>query len=167
MVTLAAGIALGDCVIIAAAAPLALRRFYVGMDANAPMDALRAAIRSALAGVASLVVAGVLALMSIAAIHGIWQPTHDRFFAGPLLLVASILAFALSNREEGAAASPLSPWLIASAALTAGIAGTLAAQGVRWDLCALPLATALLMALAGWRLLREVASGFLGNSRER
>jgi hypothetical protein len=164
---LAAGIALRDCVIIAAAAPLALRAFYIGMDANAPMDAFRAAIRGALAGVASLVVAGVLALMTLAAIHGIWQPAHDRFFAGPLFLGASILAFALSTREEGAVARPLPPWLIASAALTAGIAGSLAGRGLRWDLCALPLATALLMALAGWRLLREVASGLLGNSRER
>jgi hypothetical protein len=164
---LAAGIALRDCVIIAAAAPLALRAFYIGMDANAPMDAVRAAIRGALAGVASLMVAGALALMTLAAIHGIWQPTHDRFFAGPLLLGASILAFGLSTREEGAAATALSPWLIASAALTAGIAGTLAAQGFRWDLCALPLATALLMALAGWRLLHEVASAFLGISRVR
>lgn len=46
LATLAAGIAMRDCVIIAAAGPLALYAFLAGMDEVAPMDAFRAAIRT-------------------------------------------------------------------------------------------------------------------------
>jgi hypothetical protein len=167
MATLVAGIALRDCAAIAAAGPLALCTFYFGMAANAPMDAFRVAIRTALAGIASLFAAAAIAVMALAATHGIWQPAHDWQSAGVWLLAASIAAFALSFHEEDIAARLGPPWLIASAILAAGTAAAILAPGFQLSLCALPLATSVLMALMGWRLLREVAPGILQSGLER
>ncbi len=155
------GVVLRDCLVIAAAGVLALCAFYHGMDARAPMDAFRAAIRSALAGIASLFAAAALALATIAAIYGMWQPAHDRYFADAWLLAASVAAY-LALVDEGDASARFASWrMVAYAVLAAALFGALSAQNFEWILCALPLATAVLMALAGWRLLREVASGFL------
>jgi hypothetical protein len=129
---LASGVALNDCVIIAAAGPLGLWAFHSAMDANAPMDAFRAAMRTAVAGAVSILAAAALAAIALAAIHGIWEPIHEWMGADAALMVASLTAW--------------SPELSA---------------------CAIPLATAVLMALAGWRLLGDVASEFLSIGRDR
>lgn len=76
--TLAAGIALRDCVVIAAAGPLALWAFYSGMDDSAPLDAFRAAIRSAMAGASSILAAIALAIVALAAVFG----TGSRIMSG-------------------------------------------------------------------------------------
>ena len=164
---LATGIAMRDCVIIAAAGPLALYAFLAGMDEEAPMDAFRAAIRSALAGVASILAAIVLAVVALAAIHGFWQPIHEWLFADVWLLAISCATFVLYARDEGEATLSVRQWMVRGAALAAGGALVASAWNADWSACALPLATATLMALAGWRLLREVASEFLAIGRER
>ncbi len=167
LATLAAGIALHDCVVVAAAGPLALYAFLAGMDEVAPMDAFRAAMRSALAGMASLLAAIALAVMTLAAIHGFWQPIHEWLYADVGLLAISCATFVLYARGEGAAALSGRQWMVRGAALAAGAAVAASAWNAEWSACALPLATATLMALAGWRLLREVASEFLEIGGER
>lgn len=167
LATLAAGIAMRDCVIIAAAGPLGLYAFLASMEEEAPMDAFRAAIRSALAGVASILAAIALAVMALAAIYGFWQPIHEWLFADVGLLTVSFAIFVLYARDEGDAAPSGRQWMVRGAALAAGVALAASARNADWSACALPLATAALMALAGWRLLREVASEFLAIGRER
>ncbi len=164
---LATGIAMRDCVIIAAAGPLALYAFLAGMNEEAPMDAFRAAIRSALAGVASILAAIALAVMVLAAVHGYWQPIHEWLYADVGLLAISYATFVLYARGEGYATLSGRQWMVRCAALAAGAAVAASAWNTEWSACALPLATATLMALAGWRLLREVASEFLAIGRER
>lgn len=164
---LAAGIAMRDCVIIAAAGPLALYAFLAGMDEEAPMDAFRAAVRSALAGVASILAAIVLAVMVLAAVHGFWRPAHEWLMADITLLTVSFATFALYARSEGHATLSFRQWMVRGAAIAAGVAVAASAWNADWSACAFPLATATLMALAGWRLLREVASEFLAIGGER
>lgn len=158
---LAAGVAIRNCAVFAAAGPLALTTFYLRMDANAPMDALRVAIRCVLAGVVALVAAVALVIVVLAAVHGMWLPTHDRYHADIGLLLASValLLFVLArgNVEAISAGIPAA----AGMALLVGIVVVMVASGANWSLCALPLAVAGLMAMTGLRLLREVATGML------
>lgn len=163
---LAAGIALRDCVIIAAAGPLALSAFLADMDDDAPLDAFRAAMRTALAGVAAILAAIALALMTLAAVHGFWQPIHEWPFADVGILTISFATFAVYAQGEGQATLSGRQWMVRCAALAAGGAVAASAWNLEWSACALPLATATLMALAGWRLLRDVASEFLQMGRE-
>lgn len=164
---LVAGIVLRDCVVIAAAGPLALWAFYSGMDNSAPMDAFRAAIRSAIAGVASILAAIVLIIIAMAAVLGLWQPNHEWLNASTGVLAVSLAAFVQLHRGEGANALSAPPWMKAWVALAAG--GVLAAVVwvPGWGACTLPVTTATMMALAGWHLLREVASEFVSVGRER
>ena len=164
---LAAGIAMSDCVIIAAAGPLALYAFLASMDEEAPMDPFRAAVRSALAGVASILAAIALAVMALAAVHGFWQPIHGRDFADVGLLAFSFAIFALYSQGEDPVTLSVRQWLIRGAALAAGAAVAASAWNADWSVCALPLATAALMAFAGWRLLHDVASELLAVGRDR
>jgi len=167
LVTLAAGIALRDCVIAAAAGPLALYAFLAGMDEDTPMDAFRAAIRSAVAGSVSILAAIALAVMVLAAAHGYWQPVHEWPLADAGLLAISLAIFVLYALGEEATSLSVRQWIVRSAALAAGAVAVASAWNAEWSACALPLAIAALMALAGWRLLREVASEFLAIGRER
>lgn len=167
MACLAAGIALRDCVVMAAAGPLGLWAFYAGMDRSAPVDAFRAASRCALAGMASILAAIVLGIAVLAAVHGLWQPSHERLFAGAGVLAVSIVTLGLRFRGEDKAAPCWRQAVVAGVALAAGGAVAAIAWNLEWSACALPLATAVLMALAGWRLLREVASELLLAGRER
>jgi hypothetical protein len=164
---LTAGVAMRDCVVMAAAGPLALSAFLAGMDEDAPMDAFRAAIRSALAGVAAILVALALAVMVLAAVHGFWQPVHELLLADVGLLTISFATFAVHAQSEGHATLSGRQWMVRCAALAVGAVVAVSAWNVEWSVCALPLATATFMALAGWRLLREVASEFLAIGRER
>jgi hypothetical protein len=167
VICLAAGISLRDCVVIAAAGPLGLCAFYAGMDRSAPMDAFRASMRCAKAGIISMLAAIALAIAVLAAVHGLWQPSHERLFAGAGVLAVSIATFALHFRGEGPDAPRVRPWLAGCMALVAGGASAAIAWNLEWSACALPFATAMLMALAGWRLLCEVASELLLAGRER
>ena len=164
---LAAGIFLRDCVVIAAAGPLALCAFYAGMDRDAPVDAFRAAMRCAVAGITSILAAVALAIAVLAAVHGIWQPSHDWLFGGAGLLAVSIATFGLRCRGEETAVPSVRQGIVGCMALVVGGAVAAIAWNLEWSACALPLATAMLMALTGWRLLREVASEFLLASHER
>lgn len=167
LATLAAGIAMRDCVLVAAAGPLALYAFLAGMDEDAPMDAFRAAIRSAVAGSASILAAIALAAMALAAVHGFWQPVHEWPLADAGLLAISLATFVLYALGDEAALLSVRQWIVRWAALAAGVVAAASARDAEWSACALPLAIATLMALAGWRLLREVASEFLAIGRER
>ena len=167
LICLAAGISLRDCVVIAAAGPLGLCAFYAGMDRSAPVDAFRASMRCARAGIVSMLAAIALAIAVLAAVHGLWQPSHEQLFAGAGVLAISTVTFVLHFREEGPDAPCVRPWVAGCMTLAAGSAAAAIAWNLEWSACALPLATAMLMALAGWRLLREVASEFLLASHEQ
>lgn len=167
LICLAAGISLRDCVVIAAAGPLSLCAFYSGMDTSAPVDAFRAAMRCAMAGITAILAAIGLAIAVLAAVHGVWQPSHERLFASAGALAVAIAVFALHLRGEGPAEPGVRRWVAGCVALAAGGAAAAIAWNLEWSACALPLATAMLMALAGWRLLREVASEFLLAGHER
>lgn len=159
--TAAAGIVLKDCLVIAAAGPLALWAFYATMNAQAPTDAFRAAVRTASAGAVSLLAGMTLALATFAAIHGVWQPAHDEFLAGAMVLAASIVGFAAIADNESPSARSVFFWLAACVAFVSIFALVVVTLGNAWSLCALPLATAALLVLVGWRLLSEVATGIL------
>lgn len=166
LATLAAGVFLRDCLVLAASGPLALCAFYLRMDADAPADPFRASIRCALAGIGSLLGAGALALATGAAILGYWQPSHGTALAGAGLLAASTGAYLAIAWDEGAAA-PRRGAGMAWATLVAAVVATVSVIPVsEWSWCALPLAIAALMAMSGWRLLREVATELLCTSRE-
>lgn len=165
--TVMAGMALRDCALIAAAAPLALGAFYLRMDAMEPMDAFRAALRCVLAGGASLLASVVLVLMALAAIHGAWWPAHERFLAGGAFLLVSIGCLAIVVGVQDVEADARRFLLIALATLLVGVGAGYVAEGSEWSLCGFPVAIAVLMAGAGWRLLRDVASGFLGAGLRR
>ena len=157
----ATGIAWRDCVLIASSGPLALSAFYAGMDASAPMGGLRAAIRCALAGIASLLAAGVLGIVATAAIRGAWIPVHDHFIATTWLFALSIGTLVLTAGEDREGRHPLRRWAIVVLSSAAGGAALLAAHDYGGSLCSASLAVAVLMAGMGWRLLREVASELL------
>jgi hypothetical protein len=156
-----AGIAWRDCVVIAAAGPLALSAFYAGMDASAPMGGLRAAIRCALAGIVSLLAAVVLGIVAMAALWGAWSPAHDHFNVTAWLFGLSMGTLVLTAGEEQEGRPPLHRWSIVIASVFASSAALLAARDYGGSLCAASLAVAVLMAAIGWRLLRDVASELL------
>jgi len=163
--SLGAGIARRDCALIAAAGPLALAAFYGRMDADAPVDAFRAAVRCIVAGAGSLF-AAVLLLAAVAlAVQGLWLPAHDPHFVGAAVLVASIgaLVRVMADEHDAGAGGRLLPLAAAAggAVLALGVAG----EPSGWATCALPIATAVLMGLAGWRLLAEVSTGLLAAGR--
>lgn len=163
--SLGAGVARRDCALIAAAGPVALAAFYLRMDAEAPVDAFRAAVRCAVAGAASLLVAASLLAAVAFAIHGVWIPDHGRHLGGVAVLAVSVGALVLTMTDEGPGA--MGTWFpaLAAGAFGVGLAFALATDRAEWSLCALPVATAALMGLAGWRLLGDVATGLLGSSR--
>ncbi|MBX3672598.1 MAG: hypothetical protein KF776_06450 [Burkholderiales bacterium] len=163
--SLGAGIARRDCALIAAAGPLALAAFYGRMDADAPVDAFRAAVRCIVAGAGSLF-AAVLLLAAVAlAVQGLWLPAHDPHFVGAAVLVASIgaLVRVMADEHDAGSGGRLLPLAAAAggAVLVLGVAG----EPSGWATCALPIATAALMGLAGWRLLAEVSTGLLAAGR--
>lgn len=155
----AAGVVLRDCLFLAAAGPLALGAFYLSMDARPPTNALRGAVRCALAGLASLAGGVVLAAAVVAALNGAWNPAHDRFHAGAWLLAASVGAYLVlsAGGMRQFAASVLRESALGLAVLLAVLVALPFAAGIAWSVCALPIATAALMVAAGWRLLREVS----------
>ncbi len=163
--SLVAGVARHDCALIAAAGPLALAAFYARMDADAPVDAFRAAVRCVVAGAGSLLAAVLLLAVVALAVQGLWVPAHDPYFAGVAVLVASAGALVRAMADERDAAA--GRWLLPSAAAAGGAALALVAavEPTGWATCALPLATAALMGLAGWRLLGEVSTGLLAAGR--
>ncbi len=165
----AAGIALRDCLFLAAAGPLALGAFYLGMDARPPANALRGAVRCALAGLASIAGGAALIAAIVAALNGAWNPAHDRFHAGAWLLAASVGAYLVLSaggmRQLAASAFRWSAFGLA--VLLAVLAVIPLAAGLAWSVCALPIATAALMVAAGWRLLREVSPAMLQLGQRR
>ena len=161
IVCLALGVGFRDCAVIAASGPLALVAFYLRMDAKSPMDSTRAAIRCILAGAASLLAAVALLITVLAAAHGMWTPIHDTFLPGSGLLLASVGALVLVTMEWDFEAWRSRIPLAACAALVIGVVATLLARNFDWSPCALPVAVAGLMAIKGWRLLRDVAAGML------
>ena len=166
LAALTAGISLRDCLVLSAARPLALGAFYLGMDADSPGDAFRASIRSALAGIGAMLAAAALALATVAAILGYWQPSHGPILAGAGLLAVSAGAFLAISAGEGPWRPRPAVWMSALLAGAALIASGPPSVFSEWSVCALPIATSALMAIAGWRLLREVATGLLGAGRE-
>lgn len=167
IVCLALGVGLRDCAVIAASGPLALAAFYLHMDANSPMDAVRAAIRCMFAGAASLLAAVTLLITIFAAAQGMWTPIHDTFLPGTGLLLASVAAVVFVTTEWDFEAWRSQIPLAVCAALVVGAAATLAARNFDWSPCALPVAVAGLMTMNGWRLLRDVAAGMFGTYRFR
>ena len=163
--SLGAGIARRDCALIAAAGPLALAAFYGRMDADAPVDAFRAAVRCIVAGAGSLLAAALLLAAVALAVQGLWLPAHDPYFMGAAVLVASVggLVRVMADEHDAGAGG----WLLPLAATAGGAALALVAAGEPsgWATCALPIATAALMGLAGWRLLGEVSTGLIAAGR--
>jgi len=163
--SLGAGIARRDCALIAAAGPIALAAFYGRMDADAPVDAFRAAVRCIAAGAGSLAAAMILAAGVVLAVQGLWLPAHDPYLAGAVVLAAAVgvLVRVMADEQDAAAGR----WLLPSAATAGGgaLALVAAVEPSGWAACALPLATAALMGLAGWRLLADVSTGLLSAGR--
>lgn len=163
--SLGAGIARHDCALIAATGPLALAAFYGRMDTEVPVDAFRAAVRCIMAGAGSLLAAVLLLAVVALAVRGLWLPAHDPYFGSAAVLVMSVgvLVRVMAHESDAAAGR----WLLPLAAAAGGAALALVAAGEPsgWATCALPIATAALMGLAGWRLLGEVGTGLLAAGR--
>jgi len=153
--TFGAGVALRDCVLIAASALVALQAFHLHMDANAPWQGWRAALRCTLAGVGGLFAAGALLAMVGTAWMGWWEPRSDHPLLGLLVLALAALAcWALPTGERdsrfGAGA--------AIAMLAGGVALLSASRGWPVALCLFAFATAVLVGGIGWALLRSTAA---------
>lgn len=164
--TAAAGVALRDCLFLSASGPLALVAFYLGMDARPAGDGLRVGVRCALAGLASVGAAVALVVAVVAALHGAWSPEHDRHYAGAWLL-AGAAAVCLAFVHDGRPALEDPSRELALVAVPSVIAVSAIAAELPWSLCAAPIATAALMALAGWRLLADAAPSLLSTASRR
>lgn len=153
--TFGAGLALRDCVLIAAGALVALQAFHVHMDANAPWQGWRAAVRCALAGLGGLFAAGALLAMVGGAWIGWWQPRSDQPLLGLLVLALAALACWTLQPDDR------DPRLGAGAAivmLAGGVALLSASLGWPVALCLFALAAAVLVGGIGWALLRSTAA---------
>ena len=156
--TLAAGLALRNCVLIAASALVALQAFRAHMDANSPWQGWRAALRCALAGLVGLFGAGALLAMVGGAWMGWWEPRSDQPMLG--LLVLALAAFAgwtLHPRDEGERYRVAN----AFAMLAGGIALLFASLGWSASPCVFAFVTAMAVGWMGWTLLRSVAGELL------
>ncbi|MCW5590598.1 MAG: hypothetical protein KIS74_00735 [Burkholderiales bacterium] len=161
LAALVAGTVMRQCALLSAAGPLALAAFYVTMDLNAPQDGFRVAVRCAVAGLVSMLGALGLAAVAAAAIFGVWHPDHDRTMAA-IAVVAGATAFlvmAMGSGELRAEARNVTQ--LASVAVPLGLIAAWLYDASEWSQCGLLVASAILMAGAGWRLLRDVASELL------
>jgi len=148
------GVAWRDCVLVACSAWLAVHAFYARMDADAPWDGWRAALRCWLAGVGMLLAAIMLLLMVASAQLGWWSASADvDAELTVLLLAAGIAAFGRLGR-------PIAPSYAAALGLAAVAAVTallLADEGLVFARCVFAGASAVAVASMGWRLARHVA----------
>jgi len=159
-----AGIALRDCVLIAASSLVALQAFHLHMNANAPWQGWRAALRCALAGLGGLFAAGALLAMVGSAWMGWWEPRADHPWLG--LLVLSLAALACWALPLG----DLDPRFgigAAIAMLAGGVAIFSASRGWPLALCLFAFATAALVGGIGWTLLRSTAAALAFADRRR
>lgn len=164
--SLGTGIVRNDCALIAAAGPLALAAFYLRMDAEAPVDAFRAAVRCIVAGAGSLLAALLLLVVVVLAMQGLWLPAHDPYALGAAVLVMSVgvLVHVMADEADAAGSRCLLP--LAAGAGGAALALVAAVEPSGWATCALPIATAVLMGLAGWRLLGDVSAELFAAGRK-
>lgn len=159
LVALLAGSAARECQLVAVAAPLALLAFYARMTALPPADPFRLAVRVALAGVGSLLSAGLLAALAMAMVGGFWpgEATHPPYVSGFVFATLALLAaFVLDERVE-----EHQDYLLAwgTVAFASGLVAANVLVATRMPACLVTLGVAFFMAHFGWRLL-----GFAGQA---
>ena len=153
--TVATGLALRNCVLIAAGTLVALQAFHLHMDANAPWQGWRAAVRCLVAGLLALAAAGGLLAMVALAWIGWWRPETDN----PLIGVAALALAALVCSAAAPPGRGIRPSVSMPFAMLAGGTALLASsRGWPVALCAYAAAAAVVVGFIGWMLVRSVAS---------
>lgn len=158
---LAAGIARLDLALASGAALLSMRAFSAWMNGHAPLDAWRAAIRCACAGLGCLLLAGLVLLGLALALWRWWTPATTAPTSAAVLVLGWALIVAVGERAHSAA-----EWA------TVAVMGVLAA-GVAWFGWQAPPAVlhaaialcGLALAAHGWRLLRFACFALLQAKR--
>ena len=165
LLSLGIGVALRDCVLLAASAWFAAVGFERRMDHDAPFNPLAAALRCICGGVVMVLASAALVAMLTGAWLDWWQPANDHpgTAAAVLLALFALLKVGPSlpadwqKRARARSTLSVSQYLVLAAALA-----TLAlqAQGVRLLCCAAAAAMAIHLIRFGWYLAHE-QSAFL------
>jgi hypothetical protein len=152
VVLASAGLAWRDCTLLGLAAVAAHRLFLWRMDAGAPWEAWRAALRCLWAGLAAIAAALVLLVFVVGGLAGAWAMRHDP--QGPalnLLALGSLFLGALMLLPSGPQRrDELLFWagLLAVAALLTAPGGA----GLGFWPCMFSLLICAGLVAAGWRL---------------
>jgi hypothetical protein len=155
VVLASAGVAWRDCTLLALAAVAAHRLFLWRMDAGAPWDAWRAALRCLWAGLAGIAAALALLVFVVGGLAGAWAMRHDP--QGPalnLLALGALLLGAMMCMPSGPRRrEELLFWagVLAVAALLTAPGGA----GLGFWPCMFSLLVSAGLVLAGWRLARH------------
>jgi hypothetical protein len=161
LVLVSAGMAWHDCTLLALAVLAGHRLFLWRMDAGAPWDAWRAALRCLWAGLAGIAAALALMVFVVGGLAGAWAMRHDPqgpalnlFALGALLLGALLLSPRGARRHE-----ELLFWagVLAGAALITAPGGA----GLGFWPCVFSLLVSAGMVGAGWRLAHHSARELL------
>jgi hypothetical protein len=146
LLTLAGGVALRDCVLLASSGLLALAGFTRRMDLDSPMNPLSAALRCVRAGLGALLAAALLTLALIGIWLEWWQPANDSQAAVAILLLASTMVLSVRHaaRSNIVDAPPRCAVLLLAGLTTLAME----AWGVQLVCCLAAAAAALYL---GWR----------------
>ncbi len=158
------GAAWRDCVLVAASAWLCIHAFYARMDAGAPWDGWRAALRCWLAG-ASMLLGAVALLFMVAGVSlQWWSRDAGHLDAGlSVLLLAATLASLGRLGRRVMAPSDGGVGVGVLAVGTAAATMLLAGNGMTYAPCIFAGASAVAMASIGWRLARHEASALVAS----
>ena len=153
------GVIWRDCVLVGAGALMALPAFRHHMDARAPWEGWRAALRCLLMGLGSLVCAAVLVLMVAAARFSWVEPAQDRPVATLLVVLVAVALCAAALRGVPSDAREL----VLLWAIPVGVGIAILTNGLGWTQApyAFALVASAIMATTGWSLARHTARELL------
>ena len=164
-VSLAAGLALRECMLPAIGSVLAYRLFLLRMDRGAPWPALRAAL-DALAAGALVAAVGLALLVEVGlAWWGWWQPSAPRPWPTLLLLGVAAAGCCLARTSRSGVVAELWAWMW----LFAGVLLALMLHRAGWSVapCALVASVGIAMVWVGWQLAAVTGMALLRAASDR
>lgn len=158
---IAAGLLLPDLALLCGGALLSARAFDAWMTLCRPWEPWRAAVRCATAGLAFVVLGGLVLLVVAMAARGSWMPINPARFS----VAAVVMAWAFVALIAAPAAGELELTIVA---VIGAVALSLAAVGWQAPASAMRIAgvgSGLVLMGRGWHLMRHVCSAFLRMDR--